>query len=54
MKGLKESTRSVWKELVPKIISQAQLECQGSGVASVQRCVYCMYAFRLATMGIAG
>jgi len=31
-RGLKQSTRSTWKELAPKIISQAHLESQNHSV----------------------
>ena len=33
-KGLKESTRSTWKEIAPKILSQARLESHCRGVDS--------------------
>ena len=33
-KGLKESTRSTWKEIAPKILSQARLESLCRGVDS--------------------
>ena len=36
-KGLKEAARTMWKEMTPKILSQADLEGQSSGVISAMR-----------------
>lgn len=52
-KGLKESTRSTWKEIAPKIISQARLEAHSHSVDSAMElikgfegvCCMCMCAY---------
>ena len=49
-KGLKESTRSTWKELAPKIISQARLENHSRSVDLALKTIddcegMCMYIY---------